>query len=116
MTAMSQTVDLVIFGGTGDLSRRKLLPALYQLHRHGLADRLQRIVATGRTALDTESFRSEAHGNLQEFLPADHWDAAVWERFRDSLHYVPLDADESQDYSALASTLDEGGAQVRLYY
>ena len=45
---MSQIVDLVIFGGTGDLSTRKLLPALFQLHRHQLADRLHRIIATGR--------------------------------------------------------------------
>ena len=44
---MSHMVDLVIFGGTGDLSTRKLLPALFQLHRDKLADRLHRIIATG---------------------------------------------------------------------
>jgi glucose-6-phosphate 1-dehydrogenase len=51
---MSHMVDLVIFGGTGDLSTRKLLPALYQLQRHQLADRLNRIIATGRGELEPE--------------------------------------------------------------
>ena len=60
---MSQMVDLVIFGGTGDLSTRKLLPALFQLHRHGLADRLHRIIATGRGQMSTDEFRHEAQGN-----------------------------------------------------
>ena len=71
---MSQMVDLVIFGGTGDLSTRKLLPALYQLQRHDLADRLGRIVATGRGEMDPEAFRAEARTNLEKYLPANSWD------------------------------------------
>ncbi len=113
---MSQMVDLVIFGGTGDLSTRKLLPALYQLHRHGLADRLQRIIATGRGDTDTESFRSDAHANLQHFLPEGQWSGAIWEHFRDTLHYLKLEAEEADDYARLASELDAGGAPIRLYY
>ena len=49
---MKPKLDLVIFGGTGDLSTRKLLPALFQLHRHQLADRLHRIIGTGRYNTD----------------------------------------------------------------
>ncbi len=73
---MSQMVDLVIFGGTGDLSTRKLLPALFQLYHHGLADRLQRIIATGRGEIDTETFLSEAHRNLKKYLPPEDWNDA----------------------------------------
>ena len=113
---MSQMVDLVIFGGTGDLSTRKLLPALYQLHRHGLADRLRRIIATGRGELDTDSFRCEAHANLERFLPHDQWDGAIWEHFRDTLHYVKVEADDDNDYRQLAQLLDTGDAPVRLFY
>ncbi|MEH6582679.1 MAG: glucose-6-phosphate dehydrogenase [Halioglobus sp.] len=113
---MSQRVDLVIFGGTGDLSTRKLLPSLFQLHRHGLAKRLHRIIATGRGEMDTETFRNEAYENLQEFLPAGDWDDAVWKKFRDSLHYHQTDANKPADYQALGTLLDQDNAPARLFY
>ena len=113
---MSQIVDLVIFGGTGDLSTRKLLPALYQLQRHQLADRLNRIIATGRGAIDPETFRQEARANLEKYLPADSWDESEWETFRDRLHYVKVEADNAQDYAQLAKLLDAGKSPGRLYY
>lgn len=113
---MGQIVDLVIFGGTGDLSTRKLLPALFQLHRHELADRLHRIIATGRGEMDTAAFREEARANLQEFLPPDIWDESIWEAFRNRLEYVKIDADHAPDYANLAALLDEGEAPGRLYY
>ena len=79
---MSEMVDLVIFGGTGDLSTRKLLPALYQLQRHGLSsERLDRIIATGRGDMTTETFVEEAHTNLMKYLPAQDWNEDVWEAF-----------------------------------
>ena len=115
---MSPTVDLIIFGGTGDLSTRKLLPALFQLHRHGLAAALRRIVATGRGEGSTESFRDDANANLQRYLPEGQWDESVWVVFRDSLHYCQLDAGNADDYVQLATLLDEPGttADVRLFY
>jgi glucose-6-phosphate 1-dehydrogenase len=112
---MSPMVDLIIFGGTGDLSTRKLLPALFQLHRHGLADGLQRIIATGRSAKATDTFREESHANLQTFLPAKDWDEAIWSRFRDSLHYVKVRADNKDDYHQLAELLSEKES-IKLYY
>jgi glucose-6-phosphate 1-dehydrogenase len=112
---MSQLVDLIIFGGTGDLSTRKLLPALFQLHRHGLADSLQRIIATGRGTMDTETFREEAHANLQKFLPTKDWNEAIWTKFQDSLHYVKIDADHNDDYRQLAELLSEKDS-IKLYY
>lgn len=113
---MSDKVDLVIFGGTGDLSTRKLLPALYQLHRHGLAERVQRIIATGRRDMDSETFRSEAHANLQEFVSPKDWDTAVWESYCHNLHYVRVDASDGGDYEKLTDLLDADGAPIRLFY
>jgi glucose-6-phosphate 1-dehydrogenase len=109
-------VDLVIFGGTGDLSTRKLLPALFQLHRHQLADRLHRIIATGRGELDTEAFRKEARVNLERYLPESSWDENVWETFRDRLFYQQVDAAMADHYQSLGTLLDEGEAPGRLYY
>jgi glucose-6-phosphate 1-dehydrogenase len=113
---MSQTVDLIIFGGTGDLSTRKLLPSLFQLHRHGLADRLHRIVATGRSEKDTEIFRHEAYENLKKFLPAGDWDDAIWDEFHTRLHYCKVGADNPADYLNLSALLDEQEAPSRLFY
>ncbi len=112
---MSQLVDLVIFGGTGDLSTRKLLPALFQLHRHGLADSLHRIVATGRGELDDATFRGDAHSNLRRFLPDQHWDEAIWNVFCHKLHYVKVEADAAGDYAELAAQLDSARA-LPLFY
>ncbi len=113
---MSQLVDLVVFGGTGDLSTRKLLPALFQLHRHGLAGRLHRIFATGRGEVDSEALREAAHGNLQKYLPEGDWDEAIWEKFRDSLHYQKVDAANEADYQSLAGQLENDSAPSRLFY
>jgi glucose-6-phosphate 1-dehydrogenase len=113
---MSQMVDLVIFGGTGDLSTRKLLPALFQLHRHRLADRLHRIIATGRAGMDSDAFREEAKENLHRFLPEGGWDEEVWATFRERLFYCQVNADVAEHYRGLADLLDEGEAPVRLYY
>jgi glucose-6-phosphate 1-dehydrogenase len=113
---MNQMVDLVVFGGTGDLSTRKLLPSLYQLHRHGLSDRLHRIIATGRGDATTEVIRASAHANLKKYLPPDDWDETVWEKFRDSLHYQKLDANNKADYLSLGDQLNQNGAPTRLFY
>ncbi len=113
---MSDKVDLVIFGGTGDLSTRKLLPALYQLHRHQLAGRLHRVIATGRGEMDTATFRSEARENLQKFLPTQDWDEGTWQVFSDKLFYQKLDANEPSDYHDLATILTDEGAPIRLFY
>jgi glucose-6-phosphate 1-dehydrogenase len=106
----------VLFGGTGDLSTRKLLPALFQLHRHQLADRLHRIIATGRSSIPTEQFRDTVRANLQTFLPAGHWSEEVWNSFRERLHYSTIHAGEPEDYLALGELLDAAEAPGRLYY
>ncbi len=113
---MSDRLDLVIFGGTGDLSSRKLLPALYQLHRHKLADRLNRIVATGRDSLDAEQFQRKTRKNLKKFLPQNHWDEDVWDSFASKLHYSKLEANAASDYAHLSDLLSNNPVPGRLYY
>ena len=62
---------LLLFGATGDLSRRMLLPSLYALHADGLINPDLRIFGTARSALTDEAFRDMARGALCEFLPDD---------------------------------------------
>lgn len=113
---MTQQVDLVIFGGTGDLSTRKLLPALFQLHRHQLAGRVHRIICTGRGTIDTATFRSEAVENLKKFLPKGDWNEDIWREFSERLHYEKVDAGEASDYRQLASLLEDDSAPIRMFY
>ena len=114
---MKRKLDLVIFGGTGDLSTRKLLPALFQLHRHQLADRLHRIIATGRATIPNDEFRDTVRNNLQTFLPAGDWNEEVWNTFRERLCYTTIHAGTPADYLALGQLLNETGeAPGRLYY
>ena len=113
---MKPKLDLVIFGGTGDLSTRKLLPALFQLHRHNLAGRLHRIIGTGRSTIATEDFRATVKDNLQTFLPEGDWSEEVWTTFHDRLFYSTIHASEPADYATLGELLDAGEAPGRLYY
>lgn len=113
---MNRSIDIVIFGGTGDLSQRKLLPALFQLHRHGLADDVQRIIATGRGPLEEETYKASIGEKLKQFLPEQHWSEELWNTFASKMHYQMLEADEGSHYAELQETLSASPADIQLYY
>src|ERR1700741_3192806 len=81
---------LVMFGATGDLARRMLLPSLYGLDSEGLLPDALRIIGTARTELDDSGFRERADAALQEHLPQGFYSAGIAERFLSRLHYVPF--------------------------
>src|SRR5215213_6479751 len=82
---------LLLFGATGDLARRMLLPSLFGLDTDGLLPDGLRIIGTARTALDDAAFRERAAAALKEYFPASSFDEAVAQRFLERLYYVPLD-------------------------
>ncbi|MDE1915669.1 MAG: glucose-6-phosphate dehydrogenase [Sphingomonadales bacterium] len=108
---MSFTADrLLLFGATGDLAQRMLLPSLCALHADKLvADKLQ-IICTARSDYDDESFRTFAAKALDTFLP-EHRKPAI-ESFLQRLHYQPLDANDTSHFHALAAKV--GKAQQGL--
>jgi glucose-6-phosphate 1-dehydrogenase len=83
---------LVLFGATGDLARRKLLPGLFHLDRVGLMPEAYRIVGTSLSELDDQAFREHVRGALGEFCRMDITDDE-WEPFSERLAYVPSGAD-----------------------
>lgn len=113
---MNRSVDIIIFGGTGDLSLRKLLPALFQLERHKLLKPVLRIISTGRGDLSHFDYRQLAEKKLREFLPAKHWQPSVWESFAEKLYYLKLDADNNSHFQALQHTISEQAADIQLFY
>ncbi len=103
---MSFTADrLLLFGATGDLSQRMLLPSLCALHSDGLLHDDLRIVGTARSHLSDSEFRNFAREALEKFLPADRrHDVAC---FLNRLSYQQLDATTLDGYSELAAKVGE---------
>ena len=107
-------LDLVIFGGAGDLSVRKLLPALYMAHLHHNLPEATRILALGRQPWDRDTFTAFIDDKVRGFIDAEALDDAAWTAFKDRLSYVCLDATQPDDFAALGAALQNGSDRV--YY
>ncbi|HEY0913902.1 MAG TPA: glucose-6-phosphate dehydrogenase, partial [Solimonas sp.] len=106
--------DFVLFGGTGDLALRKLLPALYRRHREAADAASWRIVAIGRQAMSSEEYRHHAYERCCRYLASSELDGG-WQAFAAQLEYLQMDAADSQAYAALAALLPAGDRN-RVYY
>jgi glucose-6-phosphate 1-dehydrogenase len=98
---------LLLFGATGDLARRMLLPSLYGLDADGLLPPDLRIIGTARTELDDAGWRDRADAALKEHLPDAFYEDGVASRFLARLHYVPLDINEPSGFERLAGTIGD---------
>ncbi len=106
--------DIVIFGGTGDLAQRKLLPALYHRDRDGQIPEGCKIVGVSRQDQTTEDFQSQVKDSLQKHLAAGEFEESLWERFCARLAYVTVDLNASDGWAELAKQLDD--AKIRVLY
>ena len=97
---------LLLFGATGDLANRMLLPSLYGLHAEGLLPENFNIVCTARSELDDEKYRASAIEALKEHVPANFYDPRSALLFSRRLTYVPLDATEPKGFKQLAGEVD----------
>jgi len=84
--------DLVIFGGTGDLARRKILPGLYRRFWSGQMPEGARIIGAARSEMDDAGFRAFVAEAVKEFVSERKCDPKVLKDFLAHLHYVPVDA------------------------
>jgi len=83
--------DFTVFGGTGDLALRKLLPALYLRDRDGQLPDGFRVIGVSRAEVDDEGYRGLVADALRLHVPAEDLDAPVVERLLGRLHHVTLD-------------------------
>ena len=97
---------LLLFGATGDLAHRKLLPSLYGLHAEGLLPEDFRIVSTARSDLDVEKYRASAIEALKEHVPANFYDPKTALVFSRRLSYVSLDATKREGFQRLGDKVD----------
>ncbi|ASK26506.1 glucose-6-phosphate dehydrogenase [Neisseria chenwenguii] len=96
--------DLVLFGATGDLAMRKLLPCLYQAHVAGLLHPQGRILGVSRSQLDAEGFLSKVETNSKIHVKQNFSDDQ-WASFIKRLHYLTVDVTNAADFDALAATV-----------
>jgi glucose-6-phosphate 1-dehydrogenase len=111
----------VVFGASGDLTRRKLLPALYNLAVSRLLPPGFSIVGFAVTELDDAAFRKSMHDGVAEFSRRKPIDEAVWGDFESRLHYVSGSFDDPANFQKLRAKLEEldaknGTRGNRLYY
>ena len=100
----TDALDIVIFGGAGDLSFRKLLPALYMAHLHDKLSPQTRIVAVGRQAWTRDEYIDFIHQRTPDFIEKNAYTTADWQTFLARLVYVALDVTQAGDYAILCET------------
>lgn len=107
---------LLLFGATGDLSQRMLLPSLYGLHADGLLPQGLTITGTARSEQSDEEFRDFTRKALDTHLADDRKDAEAIEGFLARLQYQPLDASTLEGFDALAAKIGDvsGGLAIFL--
>lgn len=112
---MNIGVNLTIFGGTGDLTFRKLLPALYMLEHTGSLPADSRVVIIGRRAYESEQYRAEARGWVEQFsrLP---FDAEVFARLAARVVYFRMDFTDPAAYPALAAFYARDAIAAHIFY
>ena len=109
--------SFVIFGTSGDLTSRKLIPALFKLKRKKYLPEPYRVIGFSRSELSDQEFRDQLRETTSKFV--EDFDQAAWQEFSQSLFYVPGDINHLEDFQRLLGKLDElenHDAGTRVYY
>src|ERR1041384_1811773 len=110
---------MVIFGATGDLTRRKLMPALCRLLGQGCLEGVQ-ILGIGRSAMSSDEFQTFVRDALKNSKKIEHLDEDHWRKFSERLHYMAGELDDDQTYRSIQERIKElvaeGASKNRLFY
>ncbi len=106
--------DLVIFGGTGDLARRKIFPGLYRRFLAGQMTADSRIIGAARAELSDDDFRAMVATSIAEYVSESRQDSAMIAEFLTRLHYVAIDATGAGGWAALKDLMRDD--VVRAFY
>ena len=103
--------DFTVFGGTGDLALRKLLPALYLRDRDGQLPDGFRVIGVSRAEADDEAYRAMVREALVQHVPVQDLAERVVERLLARLHHVALDIEDRADWHLLHARLNRNESQ-----
>jgi glucose-6-phosphate 1-dehydrogenase len=104
---------LVIFGASGDLTQRKLIPALYQMSRAGRLPRALRVVGVSRTPMSDDQFRDKLTTGVKEFAPGE-FEESAWREFAKQVFYFAGDAAKPDMFPGLIQSIQKLGADAGL--
>jgi len=107
--------DLILFGATGDLAKRKLLPALYRRHRAGQISDNSRIIGASSSELSRDEFIASIVDHLQARV-GNEFNESDWQRFTTCLDYRRVDVRKDDDFAALKSLLNGREGIVRAFF
>jgi glucose-6-phosphate 1-dehydrogenase len=108
----------VIFGASGDLTQRKLIPSLYQLYRKKRLPKETRIIGFSRTEYTYDAWRAELAESAAKHLGQD-FNVEVWDEFAKNVYYHPGDIGHADDFKSLAQLLnylEKSDTSTRVYY
>ncbi len=108
--------DLVLFGGTGDLTWRKLMPALFQAFRHGKLPAGARILAVARDERSDDAYRAFIHERFAEVEPSKRPSDEEFARFAELLHYRRMDLSQPAHYTGLKQWIDDRNADTAVLF
>jgi glucose-6-phosphate 1-dehydrogenase len=110
---------VVIFGATGDLTKRKLMPALCRLTDQGCLESV-RILGVGRSHMTDDEFQTQVREALEDSKKIDHLDDETWREFSGRLHYMSGELDDKNTYQQITGRLEElasdGASRNHLFY
>ena len=108
--------DYVVFGATGDLTRRKLIPALYHRFKDGQFDEQSRVIGVSRSKWTDAEFQKVARASITEFVEKPYQDAATIDRFISTFSYVVNDVTDEKGWAELGANLRDDPKVVRAFY
>jgi len=108
--------DLLLFGATGDLALRKLVPALYRRHLAGQVGPGSRVLAVARTSQSREVYIAQIEETCRKYLRPEEFSAERWKSFAALVDYVTVDATQSQDFKKLSALLAGREDVVRVLF
>ncbi len=110
------TFDMVLFGGTGDLALRKLVPALYRRHVAGQMGPSSRVLAVARTSLSREEYLAQIETTCRKHLSGEEFTEARWRAFAAQVDYVRVDVTDPQDFRKLHAALEGRDDAARIIF
>lgn len=109
------TFDLVLFGGTGDLAMRKLLPALYRRRASGYLSAKSRVIGVARSDLSRDEYLAQVQASCQTHLGKDY-DEKRWAEFAQHVDYLKVDASSVDDFAGLKKKLEGCEGHGRAFF
>src|ERR1700710_2087569 len=114
MDSKKQPTIFVIFGGTGDLTSRKIAPALYNLFLDGWMPAQFSIIGTGRTKYSDQQFRDNLLSDINQFSRSGKAVPAKWDEFSKNIYYQVSDINDFETYKEFGKRVEKHNTEWKV--